>query len=76
LSRKHIINGVYETTCLHNEGSFSSYRDVFAKVIIRFRKIVIRLIKEERSVGNHKGDQESAVNVGNINPPKNIVVEV
>jgi hypothetical protein len=76
LCREHIIIKVYKTTCIHNKGSFDSYKDVFVKVIIRFRKIIIRVITEKRCVGNQKGDHEKHVNVGNINPTKYFIVEV
>lgn len=61
---------------MHNEGSFDSYKDVFAKVIIRFMKLIIRVNKEERKVGNQKADHERPVNSVNINPVKYIITEV
>jgi hypothetical protein len=39
-------------------------------------KLIIRVNKEERSVGNQKGDHERHVNPGNINPAKYIITVV
>lgn len=39
-------------------------------------KLIMRLNKEERNVGNQKGDHERHVNPGNINPVKYIITEV
>jgi hypothetical protein len=61
---------------MHNKGSSDSYADVFAKVIIRFRKLIIRVNKEVRNVGNQQGDHEGYANVGNVNPAKYIMKEV
>jgi hypothetical protein len=38
-------------------------------------ELIIRVNKEERSVGNQKGDHERHANIGNINPAKYITTE-